>query len=79
MSYRNRGCVSSRVLGSDGECVAGDNGVRGRDLRARHRVAARGEHVRGPAAVGGAAPRGLPHALLRAHAAPAEGHGGARR
>lgn len=77
MSYRNRGCVSSRVVTVT--IVAGDNGVRGRDLCARHRVAARGEHVRGPAAVGGAAPRGLPHALLRAHAAPAEGHGGARR
>lgn len=53
--------------------------MRRRDISARHRTAARSVHVRGPAAVGRAAPRGLPHALLRAHAAHAEGHGGARR
>lgn len=58
---------------------AGDNGVRRRYLWARHRASARGVHVRGPAAVGRAAPRGLPHAVLRAHAAHAEGDGGARR
>lgn len=55
--------------------VAGDNRVRGRDLSARDGVAARGEHVHGPRAVARAPPRGLPHAVLRAHAAPAEGHG----
>lgn len=59
--------------------LVGNNGVLGRDIVARHGAAARGVHVRGPRAVGRAPPRDLPHALLRAHAAHAEGHRATRR
>lgn len=58
---------------------SGDNGVRGRDLGARHRAAARGVHVHRPAASARAAPRGVPHAVLCTHAAPAARRGRAAR
>lgn len=56
----------------------GYNGMRGRDIAPRRGATARGVHVRGPAADGGGAPRGLPHALLRAPPAAAQGNGTTR-
>lgn len=60
-------------------CTVGDNRMLRWNFDARYRAFAGSVHVRGPLTDACAPPRGFPHAVLCAHAAYAEAHGGAWR